>query len=54
MGKWTCTVCGWEYDLAIGDPLNGIPPGTRFEDIPDDWHCPDCGAGKEKFELVEA
>ena len=53
MGYWTCTVCGWAYDPAKGDPEGGIQPGTRFEDIPDDWICPDCGAAKSIFEYVE-
>ncbi|HCN08130.1 MAG TPA: rubredoxin [Lentisphaeria bacterium] len=51
--KWICTVCGWIYDPEIGDPHSGIAPGTQFEDIPDDWYCPDCGVGKEDFELLD-
>ncbi len=51
--KWECIVCGWIYDEATGDPDSGIAPGTKFEDIPDDWLCPDCGVGKEDFELLE-
>ena len=54
MGRWTCNTCGWEYDPATGDPEGGVPPGTPFEAIPDDWHCPDCGAGKDQFEFIEA
>jgi rubredoxin len=50
MEKWICTVCGWEYDPAIGDPGNGVEPGTAFDDIPDDWLCPVCGVGKDSFE----
>jgi len=50
MDKYVCTVCGYVYDPAKGDPDNGIVPGTKFEDIPDDWVCPVCGAGKEAFE----
>lgn len=46
---YVCDVCGYEYDPAIGDPENGIPPGTPFEDLPDDWTCPTCGAEKEFF-----
>jgi rubredoxin len=46
---WTCGVCGYTYDPAEGDPANGIAPGTRFEDLPDDWVCPSCGAPKEAF-----
>ena len=51
--KWYCIMCGHEYDEAVGDLQTGIPPGTRFEDLPDDWTCPDCGAGKDDFEIVE-
>ena len=47
--KWICDVCGWEYDPATGDPDNGVPAGTKFEDIPDDWVCPVCGASKDEF-----
>lgn len=50
MKKYTCIPCGWEYDPALGDPDNGIEPGTSFEDLPDDWTCPLCGAGKDSFE----
>lgn len=50
MEKYVCTVCGWVYDPAIGDPENGIEPGTPFADLPDDWVCPECGLGKEVFE----
>ncbi|CAA0105373.1 Rubredoxin-NAD(+) reductase [Zhongshania aliphaticivorans] len=53
MSKWECIVCGWVYDEKIGDPDSGIPAGTRWEDIPDDWLCPDCGVGKEDFEMIE-
>jgi rubredoxin len=53
MGYWTCNICGWQYDPEKGDPDGGIAPGTRFEDIPDDWICPDCGATKDSFEFVE-
>ncbi len=53
MSKWECIVCAWVYDEAVGDPDSGIAPGTKFEDIPDDWLCPDCGVGKEDFELLE-
>jgi rubredoxin len=51
MGGWTCNVCGWEYDPARGDPDSGIAPGTAFEDLPDDWRCPECGAAKEQFDV---
>ncbi|TVO63532.1 rubredoxin [Denitromonas ohlonensis] len=50
MRKWQCTTCGDIYDEAIGDPDSGIAPGTRFEDIPDDWMCPTCGSTKDSFE----
>lgn len=53
MKKWRCLVCGYEYDPAVGDDLSGIPPGTAFEDLPDDWECPMCGAPKSDFEPVE-
>ena len=49
MQKWECTVCGHIYDPAEGDPDSGIAPGTPFEDLPDDWVCPDCGAEKSDF-----
>ena len=51
--KYECMDCGWIYDPAIGDPDNGIPPGTLFEALPDDWTCPDCGAAKSEFEPVD-
>ena len=50
MKKYTCVVCGYEYDPASGDPDNGVAPGTALADIPDDWTCPVCGAGKDQFE----
>lgn len=50
MGKYVCTVCGYIYDPALGDPENGIAVGTAFEDLPDDWVCPVCGADKDQFE----
>lgn len=53
MDKYTCTVCDWVYDPEIGDPEHGIAPGTKFEDIPDDWVCPLCGVGKEDFEKID-
>ncbi|MGB1580586.1 MAG: rubredoxin [Nevskiales bacterium] len=53
MKKWECLVCGWIYDEAEGLPEEGIAPGTKWEDIPDDWTCPDCGAGKSDFDMVE-
>ncbi len=51
MKKYVCTVCGWIYDEAKGDPDNGIAPGTKFEDLPADYVCPACGAGKDEFEV---
>lgn len=48
--KYVCTICGYVYDPAEGDPAAGIAAGTAFKDIPDDWVCPECGAGKEDFE----
>ena len=45
--------CGFEYDEEKGWPEDGIAPGTRWDDIPDDWSCPDCGAAKSDFEMVE-
>ncbi len=50
--QWMCLSCGHVYDEAEGDPGHGFPPGTRFEDLPLSWRCPDCGAGKEDFEPV--
>ena len=50
MKKYVCDVCGYEYDPAEGDPDSGIEPGTPFEDIPEDWTCPECGVDKEDFE----
>lgn len=51
MKKWECLVCGWIYDEAEGDPEGGIKPGTRWEDIPEDWICPECGLGKRDFDM---
>ncbi|MFW6102112.1 MAG: rubredoxin [Chloroflexota bacterium] len=53
MEKYECTVCGYIYDPELGDPDGGIGPGTPFEEIPDDWVCPVCGASKDQFEKVE-
>ena len=49
MKKYICQTCDYVYDPEIGDPDNGIAPGTAFEDLPDDWTCPDCGVEKEEF-----
>lgn len=51
--KWMCVVCGWIYDEETGDPDSGLAPGTRWDEVPESWVCPDCGAGKEDFEMVE-
>jgi len=53
MAKWVCSVCGYVYDPVLGDPDNGIAPGTPFEKLPDDWVCPECGADKGMFELQD-
>ncbi len=50
---FVCVQCGFEYDEAKGWPEDGIAPGTRWDDIADDWSCPDCGAAKSDFEMVE-
>lgn len=50
MDRYVCTVCGYVYDPEVGDPDNDIKPGTKFEDLPDDWECPVCGASKDEFE----
>ncbi|KON79350.1 rubredoxin [Azoarcus sp. PA01] len=52
MKTWQCVVCGFTYDEAAGMPDEGIAPGTRWEDIPNDWSCPDCGVAKADFEMV--
>ena len=52
MQKWICTLCDYIYDPELGDPENDVAPGTAFEDLPDDWFCPDCGAEKSEFEVV--
>ena len=51
--KWECIVCGLIYDEELGWPDDGIEPGTAWDDVPDDWLCPDCGVGKEDFEMIE-
>jgi rubredoxin len=48
--KWRCSICDYVYDPKKGDPESGINPGTCFEDLPDHWGCPDCGASKQLFE----
>jgi rubredoxin len=52
MQKYECTVCQYIYDPAKGDPDADIAAGTAFEDLPDDWVCPDCGVGKDMFEAL--
>ncbi len=51
--KWECIVCGFVYQEELGLPDEDIAPGTRWQDIPEDWCCPDCGVSKEDFEMVE-
>lgn len=51
-GKYECPACGYVYDPLEGDPESGIPPGTAFEDLPDDWLCPICGTEKDDFEKI--
>ena len=51
--KYVCELCGYEYDEVVGDVENGIEAGTKFEDLPDDFVCPLCGAGKEEFSAAE-
>ena len=53
MKKYECDLCGWVYDPEKGLPDQGIAPGTAFEDLPDDFECPDCGAGKDQFEPID-
>jgi len=50
MDKYVCTICGYVYDPEVGDPDNNVEPGTPFEKVPEEWVCPDCGAGKDAFE----
>lgn len=49
MSKMICDTCGYIYDEKKGDPDNGVAPGTKFTDLPEDWVCPECGVGKEEF-----
>ena len=51
--KYKCSVCGYIYDLEEGDPEGNIPPGTPFEELPEDWQCPVCEASKDEFEKEE-
>jgi rubredoxin len=49
MEKWECSVCGYTYDPEVGDTEHNVPAGTPFEQLPEDWSCPVCGASKSKF-----
>ncbi len=51
--QWMCIVCGYIYDEEIGWPEDGIQPGTRWEEVPEDWTCPECGASKADFQMIE-
>jgi rubredoxin len=51
--SWMCLICGWIYDEEAGLAEEGIAPGTRWEDVPINWTCPECGARKEDFEMVQ-
>ena len=53
MKAWMCVICGYVYEEAEGDPEGGIAAGTQWDDVPLSWRCPDCGAGKEDFEMIE-
>jgi Rubredoxin len=50
---WMCLICGWIYEETKGCPEDGIPAGTPWEQVPDSWACPECGAGKQDFEMVQ-
>ena len=51
--RWKCDLCTFIYDEQLGWPDDGIPAGTRWEDVPEDWICPECGAGKQDFNMIE-
>ena len=53
MTKYECIVCGYVYDPLAGDPENGATEGTAFESLPEEWVCPDCGAERDEFDLLE-
>lgn len=53
MNKWECTVCGYIYDPAKGDPDAGVTAGTPFDKLPDSWACPECGASKADFKELK-
>ena len=50
--KWECRECGYVYDEEKGDEDHGLAPGTRWADVPEDWECPDCGVGKDEFDML--
>jgi rubredoxin len=49
MKRYICDICGWIYDPAKGDPAHGVAPGTAWEDVPENWECPECSVGKSQF-----
>lgn len=51
--KWECVICGFIYDEEAGIPDEGIAPGTKWDDVPEDWECPDCGISKYDFEMID-
>ena len=53
MKKYVCDVCGYVYDPAVGDPDDGVAAGTPFDKLPDEWVCPECGAGKSEFSPMD-
>ena len=53
MAKWRCKICGYIYDEDVGEPDHGISLGTKFEELPEDYKCPICGASKDMFEKIE-
>ncbi|MDQ1273606.1 MAG: hypothetical protein QG591_2236 [Planctomycetota bacterium] len=53
MSKWECRICGYVYDPGKGDPDNGVKSGTSFENLPEDWTCPSCGANKDLFDKLD-
>ena len=53
MKSYMCVICGFVYEEEKGRPEDGIPPGTSWEDVPENWKCPDCGAAKSDFEMIE-
>lgn len=53
MARYGCMICGWIYDEELGDETVGIEPGTSFEELPDEFECPDCGCSKDQFDKAE-